>query len=913
MLRQKSIIILGGIILLTLIVLSLMTQFFVDWLWFDALGYLAVFQKTYLAKIGLFLVATLLSFAFLFLNGFLVHRFTTPRHQIRQVFTDPTELRTIPDLVQYLGSRLPWIWIIAGITFVLGLFIGIGEIRNWEVFLQYLYQVPAGKVDPLFGKDLSFYLFSYPAYLALKNWLFTLLILTILLSGGLYWLKGEITFAERVSLSSNLPLIHLSSLVGGVFLVKAWAYILDRYSLLYSERSVVFGASYTDVTLVLPVLSFLTGLAILTALLLFATAYFRTYKLPLVAIALLLGSVVLLRSLLPTFYQQYWVKPNELTRERPYIQRNIAMTQEGYNLTQITTAPFTAAGDLTADILRQNAPTIDNIRLWDGEPMRDTYRQLQSIRLYYEFKDVDVDRYYIDGKYQQVMLAVRELNQSLLPPDAQTWINQRFKFTHGIGLTMTPVNLKNDEGLPIFYIKDIPPVATYPELEVSEPRIYFGEEDSSYVVVKGAITEFDYPKGKENVYTTYQGTGGVPIGSLFSRLLFAWHLKDINLLITGNIVADSRILLYRNLQERIRRVAPFLLLDRNPYPVLYQGKIFWIQDAYTTSSYLPYSTRLEGRRFNYIRNAVKIVVDAYNGSLHFYIADPTDPIIQTYQAIFPTLFRPLAEMPAELRAHIRYPEDLFQIQAQMYRLFHMTDPEVFYNKEDLWEFPKENFGGELITMRPYYIIMRLPGEEKEEFILLLPMVPRNRDNMIAWLAGRSDAPHYGRLIVYEFPKERLVFGPSQIEARIDQNTEISQQLSLWNQMGSRVIRGNLLVIPIDDAILYVEALYLRAEQGHLPELKRVIVSYGERVVMRDTLQGALDTLFGPAKAPAVATYPGPDREEAPQINRTAQQALEHYNRAMESLKEGDWARFGAELEAMRAILQELAASGLSQP
>jgi hypothetical protein len=475
---------------------------------------------------------------------------------------------------------------------------------------------------------------------------------------------------------------------------------------------------------------------------------------------------------------------------------------------------------------------------------------------------------------------------------------------------MSPVNLKDTEGLPILYVKDIPPVSSLPEFQVTEPRIYFGEVKADYVIVKSATPEFDYPKGKENVYTTYQGTGGVPIGSWLSRLLFAWHFKDINLLITTNITAESRILIYRNIQEQIRRIAPFLFLDHDPYLVVQDGRLFWMQDAYTTSRYMPYSARFDRRGFNYIRNTVKIVVDAYNGTLHFYLADETDPIIQTYRTIFPTLFRPLAEMPSALQAHIRYPVDLFHIQAHMYRLYHMGDPEVFYNKEDLWEFPKENFGGELITMRPYYLIMRLPGEPKEEFILLLPMVPRNRDNMIAWFAARSDLPHYGSLIVFEFPKEKLVFGPSQIEARIDQNTEISQQISLWNQMGSKVIRGNLLAIPIDDTLLYVEPLYLRAERGQLPELKRVIVSYAERVLMRETLEEALSALFYTPEVPVVAVSPAsppspPDG--SPGADRTIHQALTHYNRAMESLKTGNWTQFGTELNALHEILQELAA------
>lgn len=909
MLKQKGILLLSGIVLLALVLLGIMTQFLVDWRWFVAIGYFAVFKTTYTAKVVLFLVVTLASFLFLFLNGFVAHRFLSPRQRIQILTDDPTQLRTIPEVVQYLGDRLPWFWIIAGITLLLGIFIGVGENGHWETILRYLYQVPAGQVDPIFAKDFSFYFFSFPAYLAIKNWLLLLFVFAIILSGALYWLRGEVAVEEGVSLASSTPLIHLSFLLGGFFLVKAWAYSLDRYELLYNKQSAAFGAGYTDVTLVLPVLNILIVMAIIVALILFANIYLQTYTLPIGAIAVLFGFSFLFSSLLPSLYQRYWVKPNELTLEKPYIQHNIDLTREGYNLTKISTVPFSATGTLTAESLRDNKPTIDNIRLWDMVPILDTYKQLQEIRLYYDFTDVDVDRYHIDGKYQQVMLSARELNQTLLPANAQTWINQRFKFTHGIGLVMSPVNAKNSEGLPILHIKDIPPVASFPELEVTEPRIYFGEVDAPYVIVKSATPEFDYPKGQENVQTFYQGRGGVPIGSWLSRLLFAWHFKDINLLITANIIPESRILIYRNIQERIRRIVPFLLLDRDPYIVLHEGRLFWMQDAYTTSRYLPYSERFGRGEFNYIRNTVKIVVDAYNGSLDFYIVDETDPIIRTYQAIFPTLFQSFDEMPAGLRAHIRYPRDFFQIQAEMYRTYHMMNPEVFYNKEDMWEFPKENFDGELITMQPYYLIMRLPGEPKEEFILLLPMVPRNRDNMIAWIAARSDLPHYGSLIVYDFPKERLVFGPAQIEARIDQNTEISQLVSLWNQMGSRVIRGNLLAIPINDALLYVEPLYLRAERGQLPELKQVIVSYAEKVVMRETLDEALKAIFYTEGAPAVLAPAQPPRpRDDATMGSTIQQALTHYNRAMESLKKGDWAQFGAELNAMHDILQELASA-----
>jgi hypothetical protein len=532
----------------------------------------------------------------------------------------------------------------------------------------------------------------------------------------------------------------------------------------------------------------------------------------------------------------------------------------------------------------------------------DTYAQLQEIRTYYKFLDLDVDRYELGGSYQQVMLSARELDANLLPQNAQTWVNQHLIFTHGIGAVMSPVTRKSPEGLPIFYLRDIPPIASGgPPL--SEPRIYFGQGPESYVIVKGSTPEFDYPKGTDNAYTAYHGEDGVGIGGLMRKSLFAWYFSDPNILLTRTITDESRILFRRNIQDRVQAIAPFLRLDHDPYPVVSEGRIFWIQDAYTTSSWFPYSQPIREEDLNYIRNAVKIVIDAYNGTVDFYIADPRDAILATYRRVFPALFKPFAAMPSDLQKHVRYPEDFFHIQALMYRAYHMDSPEVFYNREDLWQFPRRPVGldGEGAEMEPYYINMRLPGETRTEFFLMLPMVPSQRQNMIAWLAARCDQPDYGKLIVYEFPKDKLVYGPFQVEARINQNTEISQQISLWNQMGSRVIRGTLLVVPIENSILYVSPLYLRAERGQVPELKRVIAAYGDRVVMEETLAGALATLFkGSAPAPAVSAP-----NAAGLVNLRARDALNHYDRALERLKAGDWAGFGTELEALRPLLEKL--------
>ena len=897
-----------AVIVACLVGLGLTSAFLVDWAWFSAIGYLDVFWTVVGGKAVLFFTVFAGSALLLWVNGSLASRFARRRAHVGPVAFGPgfEEVQTLPELLELLRRRLPWRLLIAGVAGVLGILLAAGEVGNWDVFLRFVYQVPYGQSDPLYGKDIGFYLFSLPAYIVLKNWLLLTLVLSFFVAGAVYWVQGDIEFSQQRLAMSPTAIAHGSALLGLLFAVKAWSYGLDRFLLLYRDNGVVVGASYTDTHIQLPVLWLLVGLAALAAAASWANMWVRSYKLPAAGVVLVFGSSLLAALVFPAVFQRVFVKPNELQLEKPYIQRNIALTQQAYNLHQITVKPFPVEQSLTSQTLQVNQATIDNIRLWDWQPLMDTYGQLQEIRTYYKFHDVEVDRYWLDGTYQQVMLSGRELKPSLLPPDAQTWVNLHVLFTHGNGLVMSPVTRKSGEGLPILYLQDIPPVATGGP-PIDQPRIYYGEETDTYVIVKGSTPEFDYPKGKDNIYGTYEGRGGVAVGGIARRALFAWYFKDPNLLLSSYITGDSRIMFRRTIQDRVRTIAPFLHLDRDPYLVVSEGRLFWIQDAYTTSRYFPYSQTLPGLELNYIRNAVKIAIDAYNGTVTFYVADPSDPIAATYQRVFPGLFKPLEAMPPELQKHIRYPEDLFFIQAQMYRTYHMDSPEVFYNREDLWQFPRQPTGGDAATMAPYYIIMRLPGEPQAEFFLMLPMVPSQRENMIAWLAARCDPPDYGKLIVYEFPKDKLVYGPFQIEARINQNTEISQQLSLWNQMGSRVIRGNLLVIPIENSILYVSPLYLRAESGQLPELKRVIAAYGDHVVMDETLAGALAALFKEAAPSAqLAGAPAKTSLGSPEGDR-AQEALSHYNRAIEQLKSGNWAGFGAELDALQPLLE-----GLSQ-
>jgi uncharacterized protein len=898
-------LIMAGIILaIGLILLGLTGDFLVDWLWFSAISYSNVFWTTVGAQAGVFLVTFVVTAAVLWVNGSLALRLArSPWTQRPSDFEwKEVGVLTLADLLEFMRLRLPWPLVIGSSSGLIAALVAWGELSNWGTFLRYLYQVPYGLNDPLYGNDIGFYLFSLPTYVAIKNWMLLTLVLSALCAGFVYWVRGEIEFDGQRRLLSPMAIAHGSGLLGLFFIVKAWSYNLDRYLLLYGDNGVVIGAGYTDIHVELPVLWLLMGLSAIAALAAWANLRVRTYRLPVVAVLLVFGGSILLSDALPGLFQRVFVKPSELQREKPYIARNIALTRQAYNLHQIVVKPFAAEHDLTFKGIEANKATIDNIRLWDWQPLMDTYAQLQEIRTYYKFHDVDVDRYQLADTYQGVMLTARELKSSLLPPSAQTWVNRHVLFTHGNGVVMSPVARKSPEGLPVFYLRDIPPVAAGGP-EIREPRIYYGEETDDYVIVKGSTAEFDYPKGKDNVYVSYDGVGGVGVGGIAQRFLFAWYFSDVNLLLSSYLTSDSRIMIRREIRERIRTIAPFLRLDHDPYLVVSNGRLFWLQDAYTTSDYFPYAQPAQGLDLNYIRNSVKIVVDAYNGTVDFYLMDPAEPIAATYQRIFPKLFKPLMSMPADLQKHIRYPEDLFLIQARLYQTYHMEAVDVFYNREDLWQFPREPGSGGIGMMKPYYIIMRLPEELQAQFFVMLPMTPNRRDNMIAWLAARCDPPEYGKLIVYEFSKDKLVYGPFQIEALINQNTYISQQLSLWNQMGSRVIRGNLLVIPIENSILYVSPLYLRAQQGQLPELKRVIAAYGDRVVMKETLGEALSSLFmetGPeTAAPNPATLPagaGADR---------AREALDHYNQAFERLKSGDWTGFGTELDVVRELLEEM--------
>ncbi|HUB47708.1 MAG TPA: UPF0182 family protein [Acetobacteraceae bacterium] len=910
--RGKGIAAAAAVFVVCLIVLGRTSGLAIDWAWFSSIGHVDVFWTILFARLGLFAGVFVVSALVLWVNGAFALRLAAWRGLRLSAAFDPgtTSVPALPGtpagLFRPVAPQLPWRLILGGVALALGVLIAVAESGQWQLVLRYLFQMPYGKTDPMFGRDMGFYLFSLPAWIALNDWMFWVLVLSAAIAGGVYFVHGDIDLDHFPFRFSPTVIAHGSALLGLLFAVKAWRYFLDRYLLLYDDNGVVIGAGYTDVHLVLPVLWLLLGVCVIGVVVAWANVWRRSIRPVVAVLVLVFGGAFLSDEIVPGLFERFYVKPSELQLEAPYIRRDIDLTREAYDLQKIEVKPFPAEQGLTYQSLQDNKGTVDNIRLWDWQPLMDTYAQLQEIRTYYKFLDVDVDRYHIGDRYQQVTIAARQIAPSLLSANAQTWVNLHLLFTHGNGVVMSPVTEKTTEGLPDFFLKDIPAVAAAGAPEITQPRIYFGEGEQGYVIVKGSTPEFDYPKGDDNVYNTYDGTDGVTIGSYLWRSLFAWHFDDVNILLSRYVTAASRILIHRNIQDRVRTIAPFLALDHDPYIVISGGRLFWIQDAYTTSDWFPYAQPQPDGNLNYIRNSVKVVIDAYNGTVSFYVADPADPIIATWQRVFPGLFLPLSAMPPDLLRHIRYPEDLFSIQALEYRAYHMDTPEVFYNREDLWQFPREpaapDGGGPGARMAPYYMMMRLPGEQETQFFLMLPMVPSQRENMIAWLAARCDPPEYGKLIVYQFPKDKLVYGPFQIDARINQNTEISQQISLWNQMGSRVIRGNLLVVPINNSILYVSPLYLRAESGQLPELKRVIAAYGDRVVMEDTLPAALAALFGQAVPAGPAPLSAGVAASGP-VDARARAALAHYEKAIERLKAGDWAGFGAELDAMKPLLE----------
>ncbi|MDY7077169.1 MAG: UPF0182 family protein [Chloroflexota bacterium] len=855
---------------------------YTDWLWFDSLGQLSTYQTRLWTRVELWLAGALLVIAVLVINWLVIPRRLLGPLQLR--------LRGLEGLRFTLGSR--WFTFIAGsVIAIIALTMASETGSQWMTFLSFGRAAPFGLSDPLFGLDASFYVFKLPFYHFILDWLLGMIVTTLIGSVLVYLI------AQRIQ--DKAATMHLSVL-GVLFLVgKAVDYQLQRFALLGSSQGLVFGAGYTDVHARLPLLNLLTGIILLGVVLLLVNIFARRWKwLLITGVAWLTLSV--LGPLYPAFVQRFTVHPNELALEWPYIEHNIHFTRYAYGLKDVQESDYRIEGVLDATRLAANADTLANVRLWDWRPLRTTYEQLQEIRTYYTFADVDVDRYMLDGRLHEVTLAARELDVEQLREDARTWINQHLIYTHGYGLCLSTVAEVSEEGLPHLLVRNIPPQSTDPALAITRPGIYFGEKSANYAIVNTTEDEFDYPSGDENVYARYQGPDGVQLGGFLRRVAFALHFDSLPILLSEAIRPDSRILFHRALSDRVETLAPMLWFDADPYPVIIDGKIIWLYDAYTWSARFPYSNPTQG--LNYIRNSVKITVDAYTGETTFYVVDPSDPLIQTYQAVFPDLFTPVEEMDASLREHWRYPEQLFRIQADVYAAYHMQDPRVFYNQEDLWQTPMEMRDTGETLMSPYYVIMRLPDAEETEFIMIRPYVPAGKQNMIAWLYADSDGPDYGQLGVFKFSKEALVYGPMQVEARIDQDPYISQQLTLWNQRGSSVIRGNLMVIPIDGTLLYIEPLYLQAESSQLPELKRVLVAHGNRVAMANDLETGLTQVLDATSETAIVE---PSSSDVGELARSAQA---HYEAAQECLRREDWACYGAELEALASNLEALVAA-----
>ena len=882
-------LILAGVLAL-FIFLNISKGVYTEWLWFSSLGYGSVYTIILKTKVLVFFSAAII-FCILFLGNLVLATRLAPK----------TEVHFWPwAIVRPLQKILRWNVLLG--TALLSLIFGLVAQGNWEVILRFFDGQPFGITDPVFYREISFYVFSMPFLHLLRGWLLGALIITLLGSAAVYLLSYTV---QRLRFDFARPVLaHVSGLAIAILGLFAWNYWLGIWELVFSTRGVIFGASYADMHAKLPAQWTLLAVVLVVIGLLLVFVWRRNFRWPLYGIVGWIVAAIIIGGIFPALVQRFQVEPNELVREMPYIEYNIEFTREAFALDRVEEQPFPAEKAPISEDIAQNKVTINNIRLWDPRPLKDTYNQLQSLRLYYDFNDVDIDRYIIDGEYRQVMLSARELSVEKLEPEAQTWVNRQLVYTHGYGVVLSPVNEVSAQGLPNLLLKDIPPVGVF---DIERPEIYFGEKTNNYVIVRTNTDEFDYPKGDENVYSQYQGKGGVSLGSFIRRLAYAWQFGEFNIFISGELTPQSRVLYYRNIKERVNHLAPFLKLDSDPYLVVLDGRLLWIQDAYTTTDRYPYSLPFRG--INYIRNSVKAVIDAYNGSVTFYVTDPEDALIRTYQAIFPELFVPAGQMPESLRAHLRYPEGMFDIQAEVYQTYHMRDARVFYNKEDKWAVPREVYFGSEQPMRPYYIIMRLPGEDKEEFLLMLPFTPEGKKVTIGWLAARSDGENYGKLLAYLFPKERTVDGPSQIENRIGQDTTITEQLALWGRGGSRVIRGNLLLIPLGKSILYVEPVFLEAETGGIPELKRVIVVAGEQIAMEPTLEESIAAIFGPEALLTEPEAPAPAEPAKPVVADTAElieEAQQHYNKAQQYLKAGNWAGYGEELKALKAVLDQLA-------
>ena len=932
--RSRS---LTGLFFLAVILLLAIPSFsiyYTDWLWFQELGYSQVFLRSLNAQAVVFVGVFAVAFGFLYGNLRIAQiGLKVPRLVFGQtVDGHPVQIeRSGVVRIALIGSTL------------LSTMLAFSSAADWMSWIAFFNAVPFGVTDPLLGRDVSFFVYRLPILDAIRQQALLLTVISLAGAGFMYVMGGDVAAEPRYGIAfwprlrlGQQARTHLSWLVAIGLALMAWGAWLDLPRMLITPASgdtaaVMFGASYADAHAIMPVLRlklFILGIGSLLAI--WHGLSSQRWPVPL-AIAVYFVTAIG-GSIYGSFIQQFVVTPNEQDKEQPYIVHNIEATRHAYGLDKVDEKELTGDAELQPKDIIANAETIANVRLWDHQPLLQTFAQIQEIRTYYDFVSVDNDRYWIDGKQRQVMLSARELNTESLPN--QSWVNNRLSFTHGYGLTLGPVNQVTTEGLPVLFIRDLPPKSTK-DLPVTEPSIYYGEQSSNYVLVKTNTQEFHYPKsggksGDDNVMTTYSGSGGVPVGGRLRRMLLAARFGSMEILVTNQLRTDSRILFHRQITERVKQIAPFLEFDKDPYMVVDGGRLFWMLDGYTTTANYPYASRVvsrSGDRINYMRNSVKAVIDAYNGTTSFYLAEPTDPLALTISNIFPGLLKPMSDMPASLRQHVRYPEDIFAIQSAVFATYHMTNPGVFYNKEDQWQVPVLDTGDRSTqAIQPYYTIMKLPGEKHPEFIQMLPFTPRLKDNLSAWMVARSDGDQYGKLRVYQFPKQSLIFGPSQIEAKINQDQLISPQITLWNQQGSTVKFGTLLVIPIEESLLYVRPLYLRSSTGKIPELKRVIVAYGNKIIMRETLTRALVEIFGSSIASALepdrlentatsivessSNMPDAVETDVPSdatLLQLATEASAAFDRADKAQRDGDWAKYGEEQKLLKELFARMKA------
>jgi hypothetical protein len=903
-----------AILVLTFVVLPLVGWFarvWTDYLWYVDLRQQSVFVTRIVSQLALGALFSVLTFIVLYANLRVARHFAPRVVPVGLPQGVPPQAQLIIDQLRRGASSIIDKVIFYG-CLLLAFMNGAAMSAQWETFRLWLGRVPFGVDDPTFGVDAGLWVFTLPAAESLLMWSTDVLVLAILLTALVHFLDGAIQPWARLKGFAPHVKGHLSVLAALLVLTRAFAYWIDIYNLNLSPRGQVTGASYTDVVAQLPALRILIGVSVVTAILLLLNIRYRGWRLPAIALSVWVGAAVLLGGAWPGIVQRFIVAPNEASREAPYIERNIAMTRRAFQLSDVKGAQFKASEDLSAEDIVDNRTTLSNVRLWDPDVVKQSFGQLQTIRPYYEFTDVDVDRYMVNGQMRQVLVSAREIKSSLLADQAQTWVNRHIVYTHGSGIVMSPANEFDTRGLPNFIIGDIPPAVASsvasgsPDLKITQPRIYFGEDTDDYVIVGTTRPEFDYPKGDDNAFYEYEHDGGVAVGSIMRRIAWALRLGSSQVFFSEYIKPTSRVLVHRDLESRLERLAPWLILEDDPYPVLADGRIVWVIDAYTSSARFPYSQQLDDGT-NYLRNSVKVTVDAFTGETTFYAFDAEDPILKAWGNVFPTLLTSADEMPASIRSHLRYPQGFFSAQAEVYRTYHMTNANTFYNKEDQWEIPGLRQGE---AMEPFFVLLQLPGGAREHFYMMQPYTPRNRDNMIGWMAVSSDPENYGERTVYQFPKERVIFGPEQVSARINQDPIISQQLSLWNQRGSGVLLGKMQVIPIEDSIVYIQPLFLQAEQTAIPELTRVIVAYSDKVEMEIDLETALLKVFG-AQAPAETTATPAPGGGGVESAADAARAAQLYEEAVAAQKAGDWATYGSKLAELGRVLERLSSAEAS--